>query len=156
MVFKDDNLVNSTLQWPQVIVVMITWIFISIHRDTQDHPISKGCDSPLARRVAYHSSALQWWGPFVSKKTLHTASEWRDLDNRGRGEGPVTVTAMGSVSVITLEGSLDTGSKSIVLSSQLHLRAAEPLFRLQFPAYYKEGNSVQFQLISHFHSTSRW
>lgn len=44
------------------------------------------CDSQMVKTVApYHSSDLRWLGPFSSKKRLHIASEWQDLNNRGKG-----------------------------------------------------------------------
>ena len=46
---------------------------------------SKECDSHIVMRVPYRSSALQWLGPFFSKKRLHIANEWQDLNNRGKG-----------------------------------------------------------------------
>lgn len=38
----------------------------------------------VKRATPYRSSALQWLGPFFSKKILHTADEWQDLNNRGK------------------------------------------------------------------------
>lgn len=76
---------------------------------------SEECGSQIVMRVPYRSSALQWLGPFSSKKRLHIANEWQGL--KKRRWIPVIVTVMGSVAVTTPEGCLHAGSRFIVLSS---------------------------------------
>lgn len=88
---------------------------------------------------------------FLQEETAYRSRVTRPGD---RGHVPVTATAMGGLPATTPQGSLDSGSRFIALSSQLHLRAAEPLCRLWFPACEKEASSEHVQLISHSHIQS--